>query len=339
MNLFKTLPIAIIGTIAHLNAAMSPELATKKFLLNKFNSLNKYEICMQATINNKSIFDITLPLAEQHMSNQDIFNHIISEGSSVSYQGKQKSIQDIHELLLGKITGFIDMLKIQLHMFSLLMPYVLASQSDEISKSNESDESQEWKPESPKALMITDQNIQWAQEELIVESDFYIMHFLKINEIKLKPTAHAFDIWLQGLDEWWKQEEFNRWTTKSLNMLTKDRKASTVIKAPVKSILFFLSDYLPKTILAQDPTVTKVTWDTVKKQFPGFIIYENKNLFNFAGEIKTKQNISFLVQMINTHLAKIRKENPMLGKVVIEKEAPASSKKKGSLLNLFKPSN
>lgn len=335
MKLYRSILLIIILTTGnHLNLAMSQEHAAKDFVYKNLDVIKKYQTFTRGDIQGNTIFDIVFPLAEKKMSDQDIYNNLLAKSSFFSYENKQKSIQEQQAALIGSISGFIPALKNQLNMFFILMPGILGSQTEEIAKPNEIDETKDWQPELPKILSISEKNIEWAEQELIVELDFYITEFAKAHDLKLKPTAHMFDIWLQGFDSWWKKEEFEKWINLFVNIMTKDRRSLPVIKFTDKSMLFFLSNYIPQMLIIQNPSITKVDWDMIKKQFPGFAIYENKKIFHFAEDITRKHNMAFLVRMINENLTQTIKNNPEIGKIATKKKLN-QPKKHSSLFNLL----
>lgn len=323
-------------TINHLNMTMSQTLATKNYVFKNLDSIKKYQIFTQSSMYKNTVFDRVLFLAEQRISNQDIFNDLSAKGGPTTSENSHALIEQ-KAALLGSITGFIPAVKNQLNFFYILTPGILAAQSEELQKPSEISGSQDWKPELPKALLISDKNITWAEQELIIELDFFVTEFAKIHPLKLQPSAHTFELWIQGLDGWWKKEEFEKWITMFVNIMTKDRKALPVLKFTDKSILFFLSSYIPKMIIAKDPATTSITWDALQKEFPGFAMYTNKALFNFAGDITRTHNASFILRMINENLIKIRKDNPLISQLV-EESSVSKNKKKNSLLTLFKGS-
>ena len=333
MNVLKSLILLIaLSTITHLNVAMSPDLAAKSFVYNKITTLEKYHMFTHGTVHGNTIFDIVFPLIEQKKTAKEIFDYLVKTSPVFMYKGKQESILEQQAALVGNITGFVDVLKNEYELFCYLTPAILAIHNQEPEIKEEEEESPEWKPAPPKFLSITDKQIKWAQEELVVELDFYIMEFGKVNEFVLKPTEHKFELWLQGRDAWWIQETFEKWVTKSLNLTTNKRKALSRTQFSTDGIIFFIATYIPKMILIKNPARTKVSWDILKEMFHGFNIYGDKNLFNFAGDFKTRQSMSFLVKMINENLTKMIKNNQNIGKATLE--APKKMNKKQSSIGL-----
>lgn len=316
----------------HLSFTMSQEVASKKFVYENLDSIEKYQIFTRGSIDGNTIFDIIFPLAEQKMSKEEIYKKLLSTSKTFSYQNKQETIEKQQLALIANTTGFIPALQNELTMFLILMPGILGSQSDQIAKPNEAEEIKEWSAIPPRKLAISDSNIKWAEQELILEIDFYITKFAKVHDLKLKPSSHAFDLWLQGLDDWWKKEKFEKWITMFVNITTKDRKALPILKFNPKSLMFFLSSYIPKKLIIQNSKVANINWDFLKKHFPGFDMYENRGLFNFAGDVTRLHNMSFLVRMINENLAKIRKNNPKLGQIAPEKTLTQGKNKKSFLI-------
>lgn len=316
----------------HFNFSMSQDLAAKNFVYKNLDALEKYQLFTRGYIQGNTIFEFVFPLAEQKIPNKDIYDTLLAKDSSFWFKNNKESIVEQKASLIASTTGFIPALKNQLDMFFILMPGILGAQSDALAKPNEIDETKEWSAQPIKNLSIKDSDIEWAEQEFMIELDFFITEFAKINDLKLKPSAHAFDIWLQGQDDWWKKEEFEKWITMFVNVMTKDRIALPVIKFAPNGILFFLSNYIPNMLLSQNPNITNISWDILKKQFPGFAIYENKKIFNFAEDITRKHNMAFLVRMINQNLTKVRKKNPNIGNVAPE-ETMAKQKKRRSFFS------
>lgn len=329
MNLYKSILLSfILTTLTQLSFCMSQDLAAKNFVYKNLDAIEKYQMFTRGYVQGNTIFEIAFPLAEQKIPNKDMYHKLLEMDSFFWFKNNKESISKEENALIANITGFIPALKNQLGMFFILMPGILGAQSDELAKPNETEEIKEWSAQPLKSLTIKDENIAWAQQEFIIELDFFITEFSKIHDLKLKPTAHTFNIWLQGTDDWWKKEEYAKWINMFVNIMTKDRKALPVIKFTPKAMLYFLCDYIPNLLLSQDPSITNINWDVLRKQFPGFAIYEDKKLFNFAEDITRKHNMAFIVRMINQNLTTAKKRNPNIGKVATKEQTTQPKKRK-----------
>lgn len=325
MKLLKYLFLTSIIAIFYSTQIEPSDYDAKKFVFQKLDKIAKYQMFTRGTIGEKTIFDIAFPLVQQNMPEEDIFNSIKRINEFFTYQGNKESVQDHKNFLIGKITGFIDALKNQLEMFYVLQPGMLVIAQDQeqhLPNSPQQEPKQlhpyiadEWNPEPQIPLAITDKDVQWTEEEFIIELDYYIMKYM---EAKHKsPQLSDFMDWLNS---YYKDvstgREFATWITKRINPFSTSRQAKAELQFTPDSILFFILNYIPKMLISQDQKRSNIDWQTLKKVFPGFIIYDDTSLFRFAKDRITQKTIEFLIAMINENLKKLTSDKS-IGQVVV----------------------
>lgn len=292
---------------------MSPQNAAKDFVFKKLDPITHYQLFTQGKIRNNSVLNLIFQLAEKHQTTEEIFKAIITKGPYISYQQQKISIQKSKDLLTDTITGFINAVKNQLEMFYRLQQALLVvPKKEQPSQTNinldQLELPEDWKPEPIQNLIITQDMITWAQEELVVELNYYIMNFITEMEDK-KTTWQMFKTWLKELDQTMIQNNFAPWINHLVNPNTANRLANSTTEFSLDTIIFFIEQYIPQIILSQNPQQSKTTWNGIKNIFPGFAIYDDKKLFGYINNDMTKHTVQFLVQIINTNLAKMAQES------------------------------
>src|SRR5690606_23267263 len=92
-------------------------------------------------------------------------------------------------------------------MLNILLQGIVMMPNPKQTKETSTEES--WIPTGPSKLIISDQTVLWAQQEFIIELDFYISEFGKECNLDQKPTWQKFTTWITDLDAWWIQQEFD----------------------------------------------------------------------------------------------------------------------------------
>lgn len=328
MNLFKKLFFICVVAVFYNTEIVPSSYDVKQFAFQNLDKIAKYQMFTRGIMKDATIFDLAFPLAQQEMFNEDIFKALANIDHYFYYQGKKESIDQHKAFLIGKITGFIDALKNQIKMFYVLEPGILVIAQEQPSNLPESPQEKPKQTypdtiedEQEKPLAITDKDVQWAEEEFIIELDYYIMRYMESQH--KRPSEASFKAWLQDYYNIASKGNFATWATRRLNPFS-IRQAKAELQFTVDSIIFFISDYIPQTLISQDQKRSSIDWQTLKKTFPGFIIYENRDLFRYAGDSVTERTIAFLVDMVNQKLKKLS-EDKSLGQLVLFE--PASSQK------------
>lgn len=323
MNVLRKLLIISFIAIFYNSKTVLPSYDAKQFAFENLDKVAKYQMFTRGTIKDKTVFDLAFPLAQREMFDEDIFNTLKSIDPFFYYQNKKESLERHKAFLIGKITGFIDALKNQIKMFYVLQPGILVIAQEPESEISTPVQEKPKQPSSqdddqPTPLAIADKNVQWAEEEFIIELDYYIMRYIEIRH--QRPNIDDFTTWLKDYYHDAIAGDFNYWITRRLNPFTA-RQAKAELQFTVDSIIFFISDYIPQTLIAQNQKRSAIDWQILKNTFPGFIIYENRDLFRFAGDGITKRTITFLLDIVNQRL-KILSEDTSLGQLVLFNPTP-----------------
>ena len=300
INLIKIPLLIAISTISSNQClSMSIDVATKTFIVKELDESKKYDIFLRGTINEKTIFETILQLIKQKKSNEDIVNQLIKESEIFKYKNTKPKVEVFRDALIDAKTGFIDAIKNQYEMFNILIQCIVSSPESEEKQTIPDNDI--WVPMAPRIITITDQNILLAQQEFILELDFFISEFTKQQDLSFKPTWKSFKTWLCELDGWWIKEKFAEWV-KTLKLVTKESNALETTVFQTNNIIFFIETYIPKTLIINYPKIANVDFDKLKKVFPGFKIYENSKLYNLKNASDTKKTIKFIVNIINSNL-------------------------------------